>query len=500
MATQQDLQWEETLFGLVPRWKRDPSIAAVETVCRRQLNIPPQDPCIVSFHASGTFNKLYTVQSTGLAPLLLMRVTLPVYPRRKTRCEVTTLRWVRENTSVPVPEVFAFDESSDNEIGFEWILMEFVQGVSADKLWPCLSMVQKAAFTEQIAGFVAELSGLGRSEPWFRGIGTLDVLRDSDIKNNGGQADHADKKSSDNDDPGVGQKEVDQNRNAEYKVVAPSVLVAHEFFFGDHVNYDIPRGLFHSSHDWLAAMLKIVLVEQNAILERLNDKKGDITDVKAGTKDDEGGSKEDEQDNREDGKGNKENDSEDDEREDAESALHIANLLLALLPKILPPQTSSGGSEPESEPTGIYHQDLHLHNILLNEQGEIRAVIDWECVSAMPLWISLGMVPKFLDEPALEEEPQRDKYTDIDNTGEGNQLYDEHVMQYEMTQLRKVYGRKLAELWPGGLVAKKADESKWFARINLYKAVLNCDGFWGVAARKWAIRTERGEIVSMEDA
>jgi len=217
MATQQDLQWEETLFGLVPRWKRDPSIAAIETVCRQQLNIPPQDPCTVSFHASGIFNKLYTVQSTGLAPLFLMRVTLPAYPHRKTRCEVTTLRWVRENTSVPVPEVFAFDESSDNEISFEWILIEFVQGVSADKLWPSLSTVQKAAFTEQIAGFVAELSGLGRVKPWFRGIGTLDVLRDSDIKNNGGQPDHADKKSSDSDDPGINQKDVDQNQDAEYK-------------------------------------------------------------------------------------------------------------------------------------------------------------------------------------------------------------------------------------------------------------------------------------------
>jgi hypothetical protein len=55
-----------------------------------------------------------------------MRVTLPVSPHHKTRGEVATLRWVREHTNIPVPKVIAFDDNSDDSIGFEWILVELM--------------------------------------------------------------------------------------------------------------------------------------------------------------------------------------------------------------------------------------------------------------------------------------------------------------------------------------------------------------------------------------
>lgn len=172
--SQDGLEWKETLFDLVPPWTRDPSIAAIESVCRQQLTIPPEDPCTVVVHASGLFNKIYIVRCDR-GPLI-MRVSLPVYPRHKTRAEVATLRWVRENTKVPVPEVLRFDDSNNNEIGFEWILMELMQGTSAYKRWRTMSVEQKVSLTKQIATFQAESSGLGKPGSLFRSIGTLGLL------------------------------------------------------------------------------------------------------------------------------------------------------------------------------------------------------------------------------------------------------------------------------------------------------------------------------------
>lgn len=431
--SQDGLEWKETTFDVVPQWTREPSIAAIEDVCRQQLAIPSEDPCTVTYHASGLFNKLYIVNYTR-GPDLIIRVSLPVYPHHKTRAEVATLRWVRKNTRVPVPEVFGFDDSNDNEIGYEWILMEFMQGVSAYKRWRTMPMEQKVALTKQVAAFQAELSGVGELGPIFRGIGTLDL-----------QAVRANDTVED------------------LTKVAPGQLVSSEFFVDDRLHYDIPRGPFHSSHDWLSAQLNIIVLHQTAVLEKTEDE---------------------------------------DDKEDAEDAISAARKLLALLPRFFPP-----GSD-EVETTGLYHHDLHLSNILVNEKGEITAVLDWECVSALPLWVST-QVPKFLDEPVREEEPQRDGYADetpeeaaankrddpdcLDNEGK-NGLYFIHRMEYEATQLCKVYKARLKELWQEWPLEGSE------AKVEFFQAVMYCDGIWMRKAGRWADAVEKGQGVRLEDA
>lgn len=126
----------------------------------------------------------------------------------------------------------------------------------------------KAALTERVATITAELSGLGRSEPTFRGIGTLDIPREGyDPKDSIGRKDDA------------CQKKADADQIREQALIADNLLVAHEFFMGDHVSYNIPRGPFRCSHDWLLAMLKIILVEQTVILKNNNNKKYDREDA-----------------------------------------------------------------------------------------------------------------------------------------------------------------------------------------------------------------------------
>ncbi|KAK3293047.1 phosphotransferase enzyme family-domain-containing protein [Chaetomium fimeti] len=406
---QDALEWKETLFDLVPQWTRDPSIAVIESVCRQQLHISPKGSCSVTFHASGLFNKLYLVKCTG-GPLI-MRVSLPVYPRHKTRAE----------------------------IGYEWILVEFMAGTPAHRRWRTMPMDQKAALTKRIAAFQMELAGIGlagKAASGFRGIGTL-VLRDAG-----------------------------QNNNMEETAMAvPGLGVSPAFFVGDRLRYAVPRGPFRSSHDWLSAELTIVILHQTALLEKAEDE---------------------------------------DDKEDVEEIISAARKLLSLLPKIFPPTLD------RPEITGLYHHDLHLNNILVDEQGGITAVLDWECVSALPLWM-LTQVPKFIDGPLREEEPQRDSYADetpeeaaaaaeernnpdyLDNEGK-NELYFIHKMEYEVTQLRKTYEARLRELWP----ERPLEESS--VKNDFFQAVSQCDGIWVKETRRWADCLERGETVRFEDA
>jgi hypothetical protein len=141
---------------------------------------------------------------------------------------------VHENTTIPVPEVFSFDDSNDNEIGFEWILMEFMQGTSAQKRWRTMTMEQKIALTERIATFQFELSGLEKQELAFKSMGTLDS-------------------------PEI---DLEADFRAPEAAITPGRMVIPEFLKGDYLTYDIPRGPFLSTHDWLSAVLTFVIHHQ----------------------------------------------------------------------------------------------------------------------------------------------------------------------------------------------------------------------------------------------
>ncbi|KAI3391991.1 hypothetical protein diail_6367 [Diaporthe ilicicola] len=429
--SQDGLEWEETLLNLIPRWTREPSVESIESVCRQQLKVPDGHPCDVSFYASGAFNKLYLVKCIDQS--FLMRVTLPVCPHHKTRGEVATLRWVHDYTNIPVPEVIAFEDDNNNEIGFEWILMELMPGTSAYRRWRTMSVEQKSAITERIAEFQVELARHGAPRSPFSKIGTLDL-------------------------------KVAEGNGETPATATPGQLVSHEFFMGNHLKYDIPRGPFRSSFDWLSSELRIIILEQTAALENAEDE---------------------------------------DDREDAEEILGPTRKLLSLLPKVFP-----NDQEQEVE-TALWHDDLNLHNILVNDNGEITAVVDWECVSAMPNWVAT-MTPKFLVGESREKEPIRDDYSneappdsadapkpgdpdDLDNEGK-NQLYWIHQMDYETTQLRKLYKEKLRQLWPDWPLEDS------YLKIDFLEAVFQCSaGLFVKKVDRWVDSIERGDLIRWAD-
>jgi hypothetical protein len=294
------LAWDDNGLGPEPRWTRDPDIRAVERVCCRHLGIINGASgggfeVDVSFHADGAFNKLYGVSSHH--DQFMMRVSLPVDPRNKTRGEAATLELVRRKTDIPVPAVVAFDDSRNNEVGYEWLLMNRMPGIPVHYRWRKMSMSQKETLTARAADFQAQLFRCGNFGDGFRGIGTL----------------------------GTGL-------NSDHGIPEPGPIVSSFFFSGQRYHYPIPRGPFSSSHDWLRAQLNVIVKEHTTALAEA---KNEL------------------------------------DRDYAESALRVARKLLRMLHKIFPAIVHP------PERTVIWHDDFSLRNILVNESGDVTAIIGW---------------------------------------------------------------------------------------------------------------------------
>ncbi|KAJ3174000.1 hypothetical protein HDU87_007214 [Geranomyces variabilis] len=86
-----------------------------------------------------------------------LRVSRPCIPSIKTENEVACIAWVRRHApSVPVPEVL-FWASDTTELGYEYIVMNEIPGVSLDKCWKDMSVEGLDAIAEQVAGYCVDL-------------------------------------------------------------------------------------------------------------------------------------------------------------------------------------------------------------------------------------------------------------------------------------------------------------------------------------------------------
>jgi hypothetical protein len=94
-----------------------------------RLIAPQTSEISVEYQTEGSYNKVYTIiasnGATGSCREYTFWVALPIYPYYKVESDVATTEFVRHSTSVPVPIIYAYD-SADNELDFEWMLMEKV--------------------------------------------------------------------------------------------------------------------------------------------------------------------------------------------------------------------------------------------------------------------------------------------------------------------------------------------------------------------------------------
>ncbi|KAK7686686.1 hypothetical protein QCA50_010286 [Cerrena zonata] len=392
------VEWVSSLSGTQPRWATEPSLTGIEELVRRRLQIS-SEAYKVSFFAEGGFNKLYQIKTTSLE--YLVRIALPVDYRWKTLSEVATLDFVRRHGTELVPKVFEFDvdiSSPENIIGFEWIIMEKLPGVSLEERWQELTWDAKEGLIKTIVSILAKLfdhplSTIGNIYPQPNTTPTSNT-------------------------PTVGR------------------IVSMVFFWNKHATQDVNRGPFRSSHDWLVARLAFVLADAAETLQTSEDE---------------------------------------DDQEEAVESQQLASRLLRLLPSLFPPHPDI------PEQTIICHDDLSFHNLLVDGSGKLTGIVDWECVSALPLWKACQL-PAFLQGSDRTDRPDPASYSLDKETGLPGQLFYEHVREWEKSRLREVFLEEMERVRPAWVKEYRAGQK--YADFDL--AVQCCDDeFARKSAKRW---------------
>lgn len=160
--------------------------------------------------------------------------------------------------------------------------------------------------------------------------------------------------------------------------------------------------------------------------------------------------------------------------------------------------------------TVLWHPDLDLQNILVDGDGTITGIIDWECASTAPLW-QAHEYPDLLFSATRNAKPVKDNYGDaekvedvdeakleldmnnnFDNEGKCD-LYWEHMEEWELTQLRKVYDREMTKLCPWW-IEKKLERGKL---LDVKCALDHVTRGYHSALREWLDKVEQGKGTSL---
>ena len=228
------LLWEHTIWGSHPKWVVEPNMARIASHLQQLWT----SSC-----------NLTLAPRWGRHQSYIIRVSLPVDAYYKTASEVATIKYLHAHTSIPIPDVFAWDASDDNPIGFEWILMERVSGIPLQEVWYPEHMAGsvdwhiKERTVERLAEVVAQMWRLR-----FPVGGSLYLADGTGVP---GPADNG-LALSDNISVTVGR------------------VVSLEFFWENHLQLTgIERGPFRSSGPWLESRLRFVIADAERVTKQV---------------------------------------------------------------------------------------------------------------------------------------------------------------------------------------------------------------------------------------
>ncbi|KAI9167946.1 Nitrilase [Paramyrothecium foliicola] len=372
------LEWALTLWGPEPRWTVELDEDAIAATAKSSLQL--EEPCTINFLAQGAFNRLFVVKSP--AQELVVRVSLPICPKFKTESEVATIKWVRDNTSLPVPEILAFCSDRQSSIGFEWIIMEKMPGKTLADAWGDMIFSAKEALVHHLACFCAETFDVP-----MKAIGSLFEMNCSM--------------------PGHLNVSVPTKGTASFYL---GRSVASNFIARTQIGHS--HGPFSSTRQWAFAHIDVAIAD---FQQRLIPARENYHNTPDG-------------------------DDEFEDPEDLEEALAVIQKLKGFVYDFFPDDADA------VENFMIVHDDLNKHNILVDNSGQLTAVVDWESVTTQP-WCIGCQYPSFLQGKPASVEPDKSKFH-TDENGNPAELYWEELESYELHKLRAVFLNKMRQLEP----------------------------------------------------
>lgn len=347
-----------------PKWLCEPDTTIIKEIVAPQLELHGfgSKDISIKFFAGGGFNKLYAITSSiaeyDERTECIFRVAMPIDPWYKTESEVATMEYVRRYTSIPVPKIYAYDSSSDNKLGFEWILMEKMAGKPLDDYWDIygyefdrFDMNTKLQIARSVAEWVHELSKLV-----FEKIGSLYIDWD--------------------------------NPERCFKL---GRLVHGEFICGERLGYRVYRGPFRDTEQFYRSVIDIQLQNVLDPIQRtqFNARMMRVAELEQAEAEREEVEKES------DSASSCSTDASDLKldwyvEEDFTNVPRDCHALLSVLPLILPQNSSA------QEPMTLYHFDMSQRNVLLDDCGNLVGLVDWEMIGTRP-YDQLPVLPPFMD-------------------------------------------------------------------------------------------------------
>ncbi|KAL9067124.1 MAG: hypothetical protein Q9161_007116 [Pseudevernia consocians] len=372
-AQKRKMRWRyRWCFDLAPKFIQEPDTQQIHETVQQYIDFiaPETETISVELLAQGAFNQAYNVtaenKATGFRKEYVFRVALPIYPYYKVESDVATTEFVRHTTTVPVPIIYAFDSSPNNKLGFEWMLMEKVEGISLYDVWDTMGYSTKQELTRTVANWMDQLSRLK-----FNKMGSLYCRLTA--------------------------------RQMEF-YMGPTLHS--RLYEGDRLLHDIPRGPFESLHAFCDAVL-------DSTERHINDPRHSARHVLEATmSDEEPSGSEDESSNSclQDGQKSEEEILAQADEEDRrnERDYGVTDVDLSWLPEEL--RTYRGlltklcSSLPTSETmiTRLTHPDLSTPNIFVNESGVPVALIDWERARIEPTAL-FNALPQFLTDESADD-------------------------------------------------------------------------------------------------
>ncbi|KAF7324118.1 hypothetical protein MKEN_00634200 [Mycena kentingensis (nom. inval.)] len=112
----------------------------------------------IVFLSAGTFHKAYLITLTD-GHQVVARVARRFMPRLKTESEIATLRYLREKTTLPVPEIHHYDSNPYNRLGGEYNIMSKAPGIPLSRAYHSMGYSSLVRLMDNLARLYIPLFG-----------------------------------------------------------------------------------------------------------------------------------------------------------------------------------------------------------------------------------------------------------------------------------------------------------------------------------------------------
>jgi len=139
----------------------------------------PRANKIISPNVTAQYHSIYMIHlppnvSNHLS--LVLRVSGHHLPVIKTENEVGVMSWVAKNTTIPVPDIVAYDSSVNNPIAHEYTLLSRIDGVTLSDVYETLDDDKMGQILDQLIDFLVQL----HVQEWDQ-IGGLNINEKGEI-------------------------------------------------------------------------------------------------------------------------------------------------------------------------------------------------------------------------------------------------------------------------------------------------------------------------------